>query len=128
MISVVRAILIHCFVASHTPRPEAIPDSHDDWPRLHIVVPARNEQRDLATCIEALLAQDYPDFRLTIVNDRSEDDTLAIAESYAAKDERLNVISIEELPTDEVWTGKAHAMWVAAEQAEASGCCLSTPM
>ena len=47
----------------------------DDWPTLSLVVPARNEETNIETCLTSLLAQDYPRLEVIVVNDRSTDAT-----------------------------------------------------
>jgi glycosyltransferase involved in cell wall biosynthesis len=46
----------------------------------------------LAECIESVLAQTYPNWDYTIVNNCSTDQSLAIAQKYAAKDPRIRVV------------------------------------
>lgn len=57
----------------------------DPWPTVTILVPAHNEERVIAGCLDHLLALEYPKDRLAIlvVNDRSTDDTREIVDSYA---------------------------------------------
>lgn len=57
-----------------------------DWPEVTVLVPAHNEEQVIGGMLEALLDQDYPHDRLTIVpvNDRSTDGTQAIIDRYAA--------------------------------------------
>jgi len=80
-------------------------------PRVTVIVPARNEQADVAACLRSLLAQDYLNLRIIAVNDRSTDKTGAVMESLSST--RLRVIHIAELPDE--WLGKTHAMAVAAQ-------------
>ena len=78
-------------------------------PLVSILVPARNEQRRvLEACIRSILAQDYGNFEVIAVNDRSTDNTGAILKTLATSDERLRVIEGEELPPG--WLGKPYAM------------------
>ena len=87
-----------------------------DAPLLSILVPARNEeQRVLEPCIRSILAQDYGNFEVIAVNDRSTDDTGAILKTLAMSDERLRVIDGEELPPG--WLGKPYAMQQALHHA-----------
>ncbi|MCY2926062.1 MAG: glycosyltransferase [Planctomycetota bacterium] len=79
-----------------------------DWPTLSVVVPARNEQANIGTCLTSLLSQDYGALELIAVNDRSTDETGRIMRAIAAKDARLRVVDVETLP--EGWCGKNHAM------------------
>lgn len=60
-------------------------------PLVSVVTPAYNEEAYLGQCIESVLAQTYPHWEYTIVNNRSTDRTLEIAQSYAAKDKRIRV-------------------------------------
>lgn len=62
-------------------------------PLVSIVTPAYNEEEHLAACIESVLEQTYSNWDYTIVNNRSTDKTLEIANAYAAKDPRIRVIT-----------------------------------
>jgi chlorobactene glucosyltransferase len=84
-------------------------------PSLSIVVPARNEERQIERCLRSLLAQRYPDFEVILVDDRSEDRTRAIADAFALADQRLKVVAGEPLPED--WVGKP---WALAQGARAA--------
>jgi cellulose synthase/poly-beta-1,6-N-acetylglucosamine synthase-like glycosyltransferase len=80
-----------------------------DHPSVLAVVPARNEETNLALCLEALSASDYPRLRIHVVNDGSTDRTAEIARSAAARDPRMTTTSIAELPPG--WLGKNYALW-----------------
>jgi glycosyltransferase involved in cell wall biosynthesis len=56
-----------------------------------------NGEKHLAHCIESVLAQSYGNFDYLIVNNCSTDGTLAIAQKYAALDQRIRVQSNAEL-------------------------------
>ena len=60
-------------------------------PLVSIVTPVYNGERFLRDCIESVLAQTYPSWDYTIVNNCSTDNTLAIASEYAARDARIRV-------------------------------------
>ena len=79
------------------------------------MIPARNEERNLEQALQSVLALDYPDLEIIVVNDRSTDDTGAILEKMAERDTRLAVVTIDDLPTG--WIGKPHALHVGAQQA-----------
>jgi glycosyltransferase involved in cell wall biosynthesis len=66
-------------------------------PLVSITTPARNEAQFLAECIESVLAQTYQNWDYTIVDNCSSDETLAIAQQYAAKDARIRVICNDKL-------------------------------
>jgi chlorobactene glucosyltransferase len=86
-------------------------------PLVRVIVPARNEQAGIESCVASLLAQDYPRdrLRLTVVDDSSTDATAAIVGELAARDDRLRLINGPPLPAG--WTGKPHACWQAASDA-----------
>ena len=83
-------------------------------PTLTVVVAAKDEAKDIAATLDALLAADYQWLRIVVVDDRSTDGTGAILDEYAAREERrLQVIHITEL--EEGWLGKTFALAVATE-------------
>ena len=65
-------------------------------PTVSVVVAARDEEAHIGRCIEALIAQDYPQDRIEIilVDDRSEDRTPEIARGYEGP--RLRVLRVKE--------------------------------
>ena len=85
------------------------------WPKVTVVVPARDEAAAIERCLRRILASDYPSFEVIAVNDRSGDGTGEIMDRVAADDPRLKVIRIAELP--EGWLGKNHAMHSAVSAA-----------
>jgi len=92
--------------ASHLP---AVP------PRLSVVVPARDEGSTMARAVRSLLAQDYPDLEVIVVDDRSSDATGDVLRELAATDPRLAMLRVDELPAG--WLGKNHALWRGADRA-----------
>ena len=87
----------------------------DTLPRLSVVVPARDEGPTIARAVESLLAQDYPDLDVIVVDDRSTDATGDVLRELAARDRRLRVLRVDELPAG--WLGKNHALWRGADTA-----------
>lgn len=61
-------------------------------PTVSIVIPCYNGRRFLAETIESCLAQTFRDIEVIVVDDASPQDDAAIAEQYAARDERVRVV------------------------------------
>jgi len=85
----------------------------ENFPKISILVPARNEERNIRKCVKSLLAQDYPNFELIVLNDHSTDATGEILSKF--KDPRLKIISGKALPED--WLGKHWACQQLSENA-----------
>ncbi len=85
-------------------------------PNVTIIVPAKDEGERIRQCLSSVLAQDYPQFDVLAVDDRSGDDTGRIMDEMAAADPRMKVLHIDELPVG--WTGKNNALFRAASRAD----------
>ena len=80
-----------------------------DPPAVYVLVPARNEESNIGTCLTALRAQDYPNLRIRVIDDHSSDRTAAIVQEHAKDDPRVELRSAPDLPKG--WLGKPHALW-----------------
>jgi cellulose synthase/poly-beta-1,6-N-acetylglucosamine synthase-like glycosyltransferase len=89
--------------------------SEESSPLLSIVIPAKDEERNIEQTVRSILASDHERVQLILVDDRSRDRTRDIMLRLAKEDARVEVLSIEDLPDD--WTGKTHAMYEAAKLA-----------
>jgi chlorobactene glucosyltransferase len=90
-------------------------------PLISVIVPARNEARNIRRCVEALLAQTYPNYELIVLDDRSTDETPVILNELAQRDSRLRVLVGADLPPG--WAGKPHALFQAAKAARGEWLC-----
>jgi chlorobactene glucosyltransferase len=77
-------------------------------PRIDVIIPVKDEEDHVAACIESALAQDYPDFGVIVVNDRSTDGTGKVVEAISNRDPRVRYVEIRELPPG--LYGKPHAI------------------
>jgi hypothetical protein len=93
----------------------AVKQPSESQPTVSVVVPARNEERDLATALRSLLAQEGVQTQIIVVNDHSSDRTGEIADSIAESDGRITVI--HNPPLVPGWLGKANAMEQGAKLA-----------
>lgn len=60
--------------------------------KISILVPVYNVERYLPRCIESVLAQDFQDWEIILVDDGSPDKCPQICDEYAEKDNRIKVI------------------------------------
>lgn len=81
-------------------------------PTVSVIVPARNEEACLGSCLESLVAQHDIDYEIIVVDDASTDRTAEIARSF------FGVKVIEAGPLPENWTGKNNAMAASAKVAK----------
>ena len=87
-------------------------DPPRDPPKVSVVIPARNEARNIERCLRSVLANDYPRFEVVVVDDQSSDGTGEIARSVSAGDPRARVIDTGSPP--EGWFGKQWACQTGA--------------
>ncbi len=78
---------------------------------LSVVIPARDEARNIVRLVESLLAQDPPPLEVLVVDDDSEDATAELAREAGA-----TVLTSKPLPDG--WAGKPWACWQGAQQAK----------
>ncbi len=90
-------------------------------PLISVCIPARNEERNIRACVEAILNQDYPDFEVIVLDDRSMDATQEILRQLAAQNDRLKIINGSDLPKG--WAGKPHALFQASATARGEWLC-----
>lgn len=75
-------------------------------PRVSVLVPARNEERNIGLCVGSLMRQDYPDMEVFVLDDNSTDETAAIVKGMAGGG-KLTLLRGRPLPPG--WHGKAYA-------------------
>ncbi len=87
-------------------------------PFVSIIVPARNEERNIRRCVTSLLEQDYGNYEVIVVDDDSTDGTEHVLDEIAQfhpQQNRLYVLRLRELP--EGWAGKPHALHAGVQEA-----------
>jgi len=79
---------------------------------VSILIPARNEERNILDLLESIRNQDYTNYEVIILDDHSSDQTYHICSDYADQHKQFKVIRGEVLPAD--WLGKNFACWQLA--------------
>jgi hopene-associated glycosyltransferase HpnB len=106
-----------------TERDDSDPPPPATWPRVAIVIPARDEAPVIGECLSSLLRQDFPGpCSVVLVDDNSTDGTADIARHVAGecdRDNRLTIVIGAPLP--EGWTGKLWAVRQGMVEARSRG-------
>lgn len=87
-------------------------------PLVSVLIPARDEEDNITTCLESLKKQDYPNFEILVLDDNSSDNTPSIVSKIAAEDDRVKLFQGELLPKG--WAGKPFACYQLAKKAKGS--------
>lgn len=85
---------------------------------ISVLIPARDEEQNIAAAIKSVLANGDVDFELLIGDDHSSDRTAEIIRGYQLADSRVGLLPIPPLPSG--WNGKQHACWQLAGHAQKS--------
>ncbi len=102
-------------------------------PLVSVVIPAYNAGVFLPATLRSVLAQDYPNFEVWVVDDGSVDETAAIVVGFAREDDRVNLLQqknagvaaarnagiqaargefVAPLDADDLWEPRALSLWV----------------
>lgn len=85
-------------------------------PCISVMIPVYNSGKYLAACLDSVLGQTYRNLDVIIVNDTSSDDSLEIAERYAASDPRLRIFTVPNLGISvarNIGVREARGEWIA---------------
>ncbi len=92
-------------LGSRTPRLADFPPASGE--PVSVIIPARNEEANIGTVLESVMASSYDSLEIIVVDDRSTDETAAIVRQCAARDPRIRLVEGEEIPPG--WFGKPWA-------------------
>jgi len=88
---------------------ETTPTKYREWPKLSVIIPARNESESLPTTLPSWFDQDYPDSEIILIDDESIDATSECARKIAQKyGKNIRIIKGTSPPSG--WTGKLWAL------------------
>jgi len=85
-------------------------------PLVSVLIPARDEERNISCCLESLLRQDYPRLEILVLDDESSDRTADIVAELAAKHPQVRLLRGQPLPPG--WHGKTYACHQLAQAAQ----------
>jgi chlorobactene glucosyltransferase len=93
---------------------EVFISGHNRYPKVSVILPARNEEKYIAKCLDSLINQSYPNFEIVVINDSSSDRTGEIIQRYHKLNPKVVIaINAEPKPEEgqEEWTGKNWACY-----------------
>ena len=76
----------------------------DPLPLISVLIPARNEEKNIENCVTSLLRSEYPWLEIIVLDDNSTDRTYEIVEELSRHHRNLKIIKGKELPPG--WNGK----------------------
>ena len=88
----------------------------ENYPKVSVLIPARNEEKNISNSLESMMEQDYPDMEIIVLDDSSTDSTSQIVSKLQQEDRRIRLIKGKELP--EGWLGKNWACHQLAQEAK----------
>ncbi|MEC7984600.1 MAG: glycosyltransferase, partial [Myxococcota bacterium] len=85
---------------------------------VSVVIPARNEEANIAKAIQSVLSQVYTSLEVLVFNDASSDQTGTITDRIAAQDSRVHALNGDGAPLPDGWFGKPWALERAQKHAK----------
>jgi chlorobactene glucosyltransferase len=84
-------------------------------PLVSILIPARNEKKNIGRCLRSLSRQNYSNIEILVLDDSSDDNTADIIKDWSKKDSRIKYLKGKPLPKK--WKGKSYACQQLADKA-----------
>lgn len=79
------------------------------FPKVSVILPARNEEKYIQKCLKTLIEQDYSNYEIVVINDSSSDRTGELIENFSVANSK--VIHVNAEPKPDGWTGKNWACY-----------------
>lgn len=98
------------------PKLSKICEDEREMPFVSLLIPVRNEEKNISHCLNSLINQDYPNYEIIIIDDNSEDRTYEISEEYVRKYPNIKLIKCPKKP--EGWLGKSYALHCGVREAK----------
>ena len=76
-------------------------------PAVDVLIPARNEEKNVEKCLETILNQNYENYRVYIIDDNSEDKTWELIQKFK---DHPKLTAVQSKPLPKTWKGKQHAL------------------
>lgn len=94
---IIKKQTLHQQVMYQLPHKKKLSSSTSTLPFISIIISVYNEEKTLRQCLDSLLALEYPNYEVIMVNDASKDNTLAILQDYQKKNkaakEKIRIVT-----------------------------------
>ncbi|WP_370690535.1 glycosyltransferase [Algoriphagus sp.] len=100
-----------CLLGMRWPKKQSSDDSDNFFPKVTLLIPFRNELENLGNLAEELSKLTYPDLRILLVDDQSEDGSFLLFKEKFETDSRIHVIQSTGI-------GKKRALEIGVQAAE----------
>jgi chlorobactene glucosyltransferase len=87
-----------------TPYLDKFENKSKSTPKVSIILPARNEENFIESCLDSLIKQDYQNYEIIVIDDSSDDSTWKIISEYAKMNSKIVPVSAK--PKPDGWVGK----------------------
>lgn len=82
---------------------------------VSVIICAKNEAKNLKTFLPLIMAQEYPDFEVVLINDNSKDSTLRVLESFKEQHNNIKIVNVK--PIEKFWGNKKYALTLGIKAA-----------
>ncbi|MBJ7879079.1 glycosyltransferase [Gelidibacter salicanalis] len=107
-------LFFYGYVFSNVKQKRQISDSSYK-PPISVIVCAKNEAKNLSNFLPFILDQEYPNFELVLINDRSNDSTLRVMEAFKANHSNIKIVNVKNI--EAFWGNKKYALTLGIKAA-----------
>jgi chlorobactene glucosyltransferase len=115
LIIILGNFLLNSYVFRDTSSYRLADSKINTYPLISVLIPARNEEKNIRRCLRSLTRQDYPNLEILVLDDNSSDNTGAVVQEYVSRYKNVRLIKGKPLPDG--WLGKSYACHQLAEEA-----------
>jgi len=101
--------LLAYIVRSFRKTPKLNATNSAKWPKVSVIIPARNEEHFIRHCLATIGTQDYPNYDIIAVDDSSTDRTVHLIKEQASQHKKIVLVKAE--PKPDGWVGKNWACY-----------------
>lgn len=83
---------------------------------VSVIICAKNEAENLKRFLPSIIAQNYPEYEIVLIDDDSQDETLEVMESYAEKHNYIKLVRVKNIET--FWANKKYALTLGIKAAK----------